>query len=349
MFRYLKTAIISLSRNPQLFFLKLLGYFNFLQHRTNSLPHPLNYQIEPTIRCNLACKMCAVKNDHSLYPNLTRKRFNNWLPKILPIESINLSGLGEPLLNHNLAYFIKKLSQKHISVFTISNSQLIDPQIADSLVQSGLNSMAISLESTRPKDYEAIRTGAKFARLHQALKTLSTRQLLLVLNIVILQPKSINFKFFKSFVDFAQKHGLPCLNFSVPDNVVSSKTFEYFRTHHLKISIIYKSALNYAHQKNVEIHLPNNHIRQGWCSSPWLFPYITTSGNVLPCCSILHLALASGQKRPDIIKAYSFGNLSSSNITRIWNSSRAQKFRQAFVDKKYSPYCLLCSRFYGLK
>ena len=348
MFHYLQTATKNLLQNPQFFLHKLQNYLAFFQHRPNVF-HPLNYQIEPATKCNLACQMCAVKKDHSFYPNLIKKNFNKWLPRILPAESVNLSGLGEPTLNPSLAYFIKKLSQNKTSVFIISNGQLITPKMADSLVRSGLKSIAISLESTRPKDYEAIRTGAKFTRLSQALKILSQKPLTVICNIVILQPQSINFNFFKSFIDFAQKHQVFCLNFSVPDNVISSQTLQYFQTHHTKISNTYKTTLDYARQKNIQAHLPNNHLRQGQCSSPWLFPYITTSGDVLPCCALLHLGLANDQQRSEIIKKYSFGNLSFSSITKIWNNRRAKKFRRAFVDHQYPKECLLCSKFYGLK
>ena len=91
---YISTGLKELSKNRRFLLKKLFGYFCFIFKKTDHLPKPLNYQIEPTRLCNLSCRMCAVKNDHSRYPNLSTQNFDRLLKHIQPIESANLSGLG---------------------------------------------------------------------------------------------------------------------------------------------------------------------------------------------------------------------------------------------------------------
>ena len=112
---------------------------------------------------------------------------------------------------------------------------------------------------------------------------------------------------------------------------------------------IYSRLKIYAASKNILINLPSTNLTKGRCTSPWLFPFITITGDVLPCCAILHLGLADGKTRKEIIKKYSYGNIFSHNINTVWNSQKAIDFRKQFINKSYNTYCLRCSKFYGLK
>lgn len=349
---YIGNGIKELSKNHPFFFRKLYSYFSFFIKKTKHLPQPLNYQIEPTSLCNLSCKMCAVKNDHSRFPPLSIKNFNRLLKHLLPIESANLSGLGEPLLNPNLEYFIEKLSQKNVYCFTISNAQLLTKNRIDSLIASGLNSIIVSQESADPKQYEQIRQGASFTKLRQNLDLLSQKtaghsNFSMILNTVLLSQ--IDPRLIRQLINFASQNKIPYLNFFVADNVIDTKTLVYFQKNPKKIRLIYKKIFSYAKSKSISINLPSLSLSRGRCTSPWLFPYISVSGDVFPCCALLHLALADGQKRETIIKKYSLGNIFTSHINQIWNSPKAVLFRQSFVNKKYNKYCLLCSKFYSFK
>lgn len=345
---YISTGFKELTQNRQFFFHKILSYFFYIFKKTSNLPRPLNYQIEPSKNCNLSCQMCAVKNDHSLYPNLSVKNFHRLLNHIQPLQSVNLSGLGEPLLNSNLEYFFKKLSRQKIYTFTITNAQLLNRNKIYRLRQSGLKSIIVSLESSNPKEYQHIRTGAKFKILERHLGFIKNKPRL-ILNTLLLSPNITNTKHLYQLIDFAQKHQASHLNFFVADNVLETGTLDYFRKNSAKIKTAYKQIYAYAQKKSIKINLPSLSFSSGSCTSPWLFPYVSVSGDVFPCCAILHLALANGIDRKTAIKRYSFGNVFNTPVDQIWNSPKAITFRQSFANKKYDQHCLLCSKFYGFK
>jgi MoaA/NifB/PqqE/SkfB family radical SAM enzyme len=210
------------------------------------------------------------------------------------------------------------------------------------------------METASPQLYEKIRLGASYRQLCQSLKLLSQKitnhpGFLTILNTVLLSKNIIDTRLIRQLIDFAHRQNITHINFFVSDNVVSSKVLAYFQKNRPQISKIYQQLSSYARSKSVNITLPSLSSPQGQCTSPWLFPYISVSGDVFPCCAILHLALADGQKRNEIIKKYSLGNIFNSDINQIWNSPKAIGFRKSFINRKYNPYCLLCSKFYGFK
>lgn len=65
----------------------------------------------------------------------------------------------------------------------------------------------------------------------------------------------------------------------------------------------------------------NNQIQV--CRAPFEFCEIHSDGNVYPCC-------------PAYCKAYSFGNLNDNTFEEIWNSEKANKFREHLLNGDYS-------------
>lgn len=351
---YLKNAWLSLFKNPRFALLKIRHFTIYFLKIPTHIPHPLNYQIEPSSKCNLACKMCAVKTDHSRFLPISASLFKIFLNNSKPIENINVSGLGEPLLNPNLNLFIRELSANGSYVFTISNSQLMTPQKINDLIKSGLKSIVISLESTDPITYEKIRVRGKFDTLVKSLrllrqKTKDLKGFRIIINCLVFPSDLLKIDHYRQVIDFCHKLGLSDINFFIPDNVISSGTLKFYKQNYYQIASVSNQISAYAESKGVSVNLPRLINPEKQCTSPWMFPFVSVSGDVLPCCAILHLGLASGRTRQQIIDEYSFGNIFNSNIDDIWNSSRAIAFRRSFKTKKFDQYCLKCSRFYGFK
>lgn len=43
---------------------------------------------------------------------------------------------------------------------------------------------------------------------------------------------------------------------------------------------------SYADKNNVNVFLPAVNIKSGSCYYPWIYPQVTASGKLLPCCII---------------------------------------------------------------
>lgn len=351
---YLSRGITEVFRNPKFTFSKISAYSAFLLKITKNIPKPTSLQIEPTSKCNLCCKMCAVKKDKSTYAPLSKTNFNKIIKNSLPIESVNLSGLGEPFLNPNYEYFLSQLSKNKVKTFTISNIQLLNEKKVKSIFDSGISSILISLESVDPKTYEAIRAKAKFSVLIKNLELISKYktthpQLQIFLNVLLINENITNYKFLKGIIDFAIPYKFDFVNFFVIDDVITTNTTDFFINNKLKIVKVFTKIITYSQNKHIKIVLPPTTSNPGTCTAPWLFPFISISGDVLPCCALPHFALEAGENRQEIIQNYSFGNIFDQKLKDIWNSQKAIEFRQTFVSKKYNKYCAVCAKHHGLK
>lgn len=109
--------------------------------------------------CNLQCLHCDIwktkRNPKRM--NLGQmKRVVLVLKDWLGIFQVNLTG-GEPFLNKNTIPLIKFAFNQGILVHTNSNGFLIDQKLAREIVESGLNSLSISLDSLKPEVYNRLR------------------------------------------------------------------------------------------------------------------------------------------------------------------------------------------------
>ncbi|NIA13544.1 MAG: radical SAM protein [Nitrospiraceae bacterium] len=145
------------------------------------LPCPRTIQIETTARCNLRCKMCAAKGAGSSGASNTRR---GDMPEPLyrkiiadlaqyrdHIETLSLFMDGEPLLDKRLPQWIRLAKDAGLRTINIAtNGTLLRGQTAGALIESGLDSLIVSIDSTDPEVYGAIRIGADLKDVEQNVR-----------------------------------------------------------------------------------------------------------------------------------------------------------------------------------
>lgn len=86
---------------------------------------PLEIQIEPSAICNLRCKMCSLEKNTLDKKFLTPGNLSIILNKF-NASSVNLTGMGETLLNPYFEKLLKVCFDKHIKTSFITNIQLLN-------------------------------------------------------------------------------------------------------------------------------------------------------------------------------------------------------------------------------
>ena len=145
--------------------LKLLDEFNlnlgfYLSEVFNTpLAKPYWIYISLTHRCNLNCQMCGVKNslrEYELDLNILKKVLNeiaSWNSDCV----IMLTG-GEPFLREDIFDIIDYSVFLGLKTEMVSNGSLINnPQIAERIIKSGLQNIAISLDGVTSQTHNYIR------------------------------------------------------------------------------------------------------------------------------------------------------------------------------------------------
>lgn len=142
--------------NPVIVARILKGFFRALLLNKNTLK---TIELYPTFECNSNCLMCSVsKFKQRNIQTLTIQQYENIAAQGVKMGAIAMTLLGgEPLMAKDLFPIIKIFRDKKYFVSMVSNSMLINEVLAESLVDSGLNSIYFSLESVNEKENDAIR------------------------------------------------------------------------------------------------------------------------------------------------------------------------------------------------
>lgn len=113
---------------------------------------PDKLYVELTTRCNLHCPMCVKQSAGSNIAegDLSFEIFKLLLPSLGNVHNLILNGIGEPLLHPDLEEIVRLARGRMPEEGTIgfqSNGFLLDQQRAVRLVQAGLDTICLSLDS----------------------------------------------------------------------------------------------------------------------------------------------------------------------------------------------------------
>jgi wyosine [tRNA(Phe)-imidazoG37] synthetase (radical SAM superfamily) len=131
---------------------------------------PRIVQIEPIFGCNASCVMCVIdmptkRKKGIMSMDLFMKIVGDLLPYKDKIGQIDLFGLGEPLMDKHIFDRIRYLKGKVMRGVGIStNADLLDDKKQDILLDSGIDTVIFSIESTKKEIHERIRRNTDFDR-----------------------------------------------------------------------------------------------------------------------------------------------------------------------------------------
>jgi len=302
------------------------AYLTLKTKHRQAIKQPIFLLLEPTTNCTLQCKMCLRSNSKIKRGNLS---FDNYIKIISQFDSLSnlcLTGLGEPFFNNEIfkmieyAKKIKKISYVWIS----SNGQMLNKNICEEIIKSGLDSIYVSVDAASAPVYEMIRTGAKFELLIDNIKILVDTKKKWRSNINI----KIDFTVMKdNFADLSNMVRIAS-DLKVDDILISPVNADFANDPKLKIDLLKfkRKELNCLARKC------NTHIEYAdykGCFEPWVRPYITWDGFLTPCAV-----------RPDPSEM-NFGNVMENLFVDIWNNERFQQFR---ASPKKSELCRDCPR-----
>lgn len=130
------------------------------------LEAPLAVQAHITNKCNLRCCFCAHALDGEAFKSL--KSFDENMPletfkkfveqaKDFPqkFKTINLAGIGEPLLHPDIVEMTRLAKEANIAerIEIVTNAVLLTPAMADKLIDAGVDRLRISINGLNDEDY----------------------------------------------------------------------------------------------------------------------------------------------------------------------------------------------------
>jgi len=335
----------------------LVGYNLFLRKidmslkRTALLSRPTSLQLECTTKCNLRCMMCDSPIWDRRGMEMKFSDFKKIIDQFPFLVSVNLQGMGEPLLNKDLFKMITYCKSKKIMVLFTTNATLLDEIIAKKIVDSGLDYIVISVDGATPETFERIRRGAKFGQVIENIKKL------VVARGELKKPRII-FHFCATMDNIEELPDVVKLAKNVGADGVEGLDVIFWGKKYLKEKLNEKTlesdmvkakriinnakmeaermGLKFLWWGTTKELLSNEklplHPDPRLCKAPFRSCFITVDGYVT-CCSDV----------PDP-RILNFGNIFEQSFDEIWNSPEYIAFRKAFLKGELPEPCKECTK-----
>jgi radical SAM protein with 4Fe4S-binding SPASM domain len=309
--------------------------------------------LEITTKCNSECRTCPLPNYSKILPKplmLTFQQFRHIIEQTNP-RILSLTGLGETLLNPDYFKMVKYAASKGCKVYSTTNGILLK-KYATEICASGLSEIVISMDGYDPYTYKTIRGVDQFGQIIEGIDVLKEEKkkkksnLIVGFNVVV---QDINYEHISDIVGLALHHGVSLINFLPLDiNGDFHHNQEYADSiDKQKLNLNLKNAAKLAAKHNISTNIrfwnryfnkilkkmyihSNGGLSNKTCHHPWSGPFITGTGNVLPCCILV----------PD---KFSIGNIFEKPYKEILNSDKAITFRRKLLKgEKIFTECKEC-------
>jgi radical SAM protein with 4Fe4S-binding SPASM domain len=316
---------------------------NVLLKPSYAIGLPKHIQVEITTFCNMNCLSCGrryivEKPQHMHFEDL-KKIYDEIMPK-----NINLSGLGEPLLNPDIFKMIRYCKEGGSIVNFPTNLNVSSGHI-ERLVESGPQQIKVSIDSASAGAYQTVRHANTFNKVCKNISyinTLKYRQRL--------QYPEIRFNFALQKANVAELPELLSLAADLNVKVVYIQDLNYFSVENEKerlckidrgyLKEILDNSERIAAEKDIQTNIANwkRHFESLYnkmlpkeefepnsvtCMFPWVSSFVNVSGDVKLCPVFVW------EKDSE-----SMGNCLEEPFARIWNSEKYRNARRSFKKKQ---------------
>jgi MoaA/NifB/PqqE/SkfB family radical SAM enzyme len=325
---------------------KKISFLRSLMGKEYAYSGPFHVTVDVTRRCNLNCIGCryhskAIENIQSpgnqevldIDPLLFKKLCRELAA--LGTKAIELTGEGEPLVNKNLFNLISIAKENNLNVTVFSNGTLLDSQHIESLFDSQLGCLKVSLWAATKHVYESNYPGTNpdyFDKIIDGLSRLASvkkARSIVKPSVIIHHPiNRNNYRTLEEFVALAHKTGCDGVSFSPLKTrrggliSVSLQPEEEKAVLSCLSSLESKAnALGLKH--NIKDTLRRYEVGEAvWRTFPcyvgFLMTRVKVDGTLVPCnpCNI------------------PMGKLNDSSFGEIWNNDAYKTFRRTTITRQ---------------
>jgi len=302
--------------------LRLRGEQNIFDTENFTAPgYPWMLQIEPTNLCNLSCPFCPSgrkEDPDKRRRHMTLKEFRSIIDDM---ERYLLFAVlwdwGEPFMNPELPEMIRYASAHDVRTATCTNGHFLqDEAYVERILNSGLSTLVVAIDSLNEEYYLRHRTGGDLAKAVSGLEKLVelkkrvNSKTLIDLRMVVMKD---NEKELPEMIGFARKIRVDKFTVKTvnPGCGVTSMDGDGI-------------------PENPECR------QEAGCTKVWKMANVLANGDVVPCCY-------------DFSAEMKVGNINEKPLTRIWNGPEYRELRKnIFFKKKRNLKCRVCTVSYPL-
>jgi len=294
------------------------------------------------------------------------------------VETVFFGGMGEPLAHRDILTMIHEAKSLGKQIELLTNATLLTEKMSRDLIDAGLGTLWVSIDSLEAEGYEKIRTGASFKLIKGNIMSFNRERARISKDLDSYLRASVprlglTFVVMKSNVDmlgrlagFASEIHADEVNVSnlIPTDEKSMEQSLYSRTLNLglgadksfgvypKINIPYMDfympevteSLLAMLRSDMNLSISGVPVSRNNAYCRFIEDgtcFVRHDGDVSPCMALLHSARTWLDDAERVVYHHSFGNVSEERLEDIWTSDAYTSFRLRVRNFEFSP-CLTC-------
>ncbi len=304
---------------------------------------PVLSEVAVTYRCNLRCSFCYAGCNCTTNPvGDDREMTTDEVCEVLrairedaQVPSVSFTG-GEPTLRDDLPALVRAASALGMRVNLITNGTRITDHLAETLAAAGLDSAQVSLEGVTATTHEKVTAVAgSFDRTIAGVHCLKRAGVAVHTNTTINRDNLAECRAMPRFVKHELDNDRFSMNLVIPTGSAALNERLVVRYSELGPYLSSIAAESKRHDVEFMWYSPTpmclfNPVAQGLgnkgCSACEGLLSVGANGDVIPCASYDEVV----------------GNLLERNVLDVWESDRAEQFRDKFLAH---PQCRACADF----
>jgi MoaA/NifB/PqqE/SkfB family radical SAM enzyme len=328
-------------------------------------PLPRFVQIEPVGQCNLRCRMCPVqfRPDGQSGPPafMGFDTFRSLLDQFDGVTELHLQGLGEPLMHPRFFDMVAHASARGIKVSTNTNMTVMTDEHARRCIDSGLDTLHVSIDAANAADYETVRVGARLPLVLRNLRRVTEHRARSgngrphIVLVAVLMRSTLGG--LPDLVRLAAELGVDsmsvqqlCHDFSedsLPPRYLPMRTFidgeMLGEADRPAVESVFAVARAQASAAGLPLRLPRLVQRihgpdvpgPARCDWPWRGAYVSYDGKAMPCCMVA---------TPDRAQ---LGDMVAEGVASVWTNEAYTAFRAGLASPDPPQVCAGCAIYRG--
>jgi MoaA/NifB/PqqE/SkfB family radical SAM enzyme len=327
------------------------------------LASPIEAYFEVANRCNSKCATCPLTfSPQESARQLSLDEFKSLVAQLPDLRRAVMQGIGEPLLNRELAPMIRHLKERGVYVVFNTNAALLTRRRQVELIESGLDELRVSLDGSTPETYLRVRGIPAFDRVvHNVSEMVQTKRTLGAatprLSFWVTGLRE-NLPELPGVIDLAAQIGvdevyLQRMVFGFGKDALANAEQSIYAGYREEAESIIADAERRAAASGVSFRgadalspresiLEREPQEEPWraCSRPLRLAYITAQGNALPCC------IAPFTDAP--YASITLGNYLQDGVQAVWTGDAYRSFRERLYSSEPPAACRNCGLAWSL-
>ncbi len=287
--------------------------------------------IEPTNLCNLKCPLCTTGSGEMerVGGRMTMETFEQIMDNFgQDIFFLLVYHQGEPYINKHFLDFVRMAKKQKIYVTTSTNGHYFTDKSIQDTIDSGLDSMIVSIDGINQDSYVRYRVGGTLAKVITGTKKLMeererrrSRTPNVALQFLVMKHNEHEIPEMRRLAKEIGVDRLLIKNIEVRSVAEAHEWLpadDAFRRYHF----------------DGESFTVKNSEKES-CTRPWLSTLVNWDGSIVPCCF-------------DKNGHYRMGTINNSRIDEIWKGDDFQDFRKKLLKNRLDiDICRNCNQGFG--